>query len=218
MYHDLSHPIETGMQRFPGDPEVSVEPVATVDSDGYRVAEITCGTHTGTHIDAPSHVGLDGSIDGFDVGRFVLDARTVDCTGLGARAPIGPSALPDDDGGEILLVRTGWDDHWGTPRYLDHPYLTPEAADRCVEAGWSVGLDTLNPDPTPGGTTAPEEPTGVPTHRRLLGNDRLIVENLTNLEGLGRCRLFVVPLSIADGDGSPVRAFAREHPDTDADR
>jgi len=217
MYHDLSHPIETGMQRFPGDPEVSVEPVATVEADGYRVGEITCGTHTGTHIDAPSHVGLDGSIDGFDVGRFVFDARTVDCTDLGARAPIGPSALPDDDGDEIVLVRTGWDDHWGTPRYLDHPYLTPEAADRCVEAGWSVGLDTLSPDPTPGGPAAPEEPTGVPTHRRLLGNDRLIVENLTNLEGLGRCRLFAVPLSIADGDGSPVRAFARERPDTNTD-
>ncbi|MFQ3286110.1 MAG: kynurenine formamidase, partial [Natronomonas sp.] len=25
MYRDLSHPIETGMQRFPGDPEVSVD-------------------------------------------------------------------------------------------------------------------------------------------------------------------------------------------------
>jgi len=210
MYRDLSHPIEAGMQRFPGDPEVSVEPVATADSEGYRVSAIGCGTHTGTHVDAPSHVGLEGSIDGFDVGRFVFDARVVDCAGLDPREPIEPSALPDDDRGEMVLLRTGWDDDWGTPRYLDHPYLTPEAADRCVDAGWSVGLDTLNPDPTPSGNAAPEEPEGVPAHRRLLGSDRFVVENLRNLEGLGRCRLFAVPLPIADGDGSPVRAFATD--------
>ena len=215
MYRDLSHPIETGMQRFPGDPEVSVEPVATADSEGYRVSAIDCGTHTGTHVDAPSHVGLEGSIDGFGVGRFVFDARVVDCTGLDPREPIGRSALPDGDRGEMVLIRTGWDDHWGTPHYLDHPYLTPEAADRCVDAGWSVGLDTLNPDPTPSGNAAPGEPEGVPAHRRLLGNGRFVVENLRDLGGLGRCRLFAVPLPIADGDGSPVRAFARERPRED---
>ncbi|CCQ37604.1 cyclase family protein [Natronomonas moolapensis 8.8.11] len=212
MYRDLSQPIETGMQRFPGDPEVSVEPVATADSEGYRVSAIDCGTHTGTHVDAPSHVGLEGAIDGFDVGRFVVNARVVDCTGLDPREPIEPSALPDDDGGEMVLVRTGWDDHWGSPRYLDHPYLTAGAADRCVAAGWSVGLDTLSPDPTPSENAAPGEPEGVPAHRRLLGNGRFVVENLRNLGGLGRCRLFAVPLPIAEGDGSPVRAFARERP------
>jgi kynurenine formamidase len=110
----------------------------------------------------------------------------------------------------MVLLRTGWDDHWGTPHYLDHPYLTPEAADRCVDAGWSVGLDTLNPDPTPSENAAPGEPEGVPAHRRLLGNGRFVVENLRDLGGLGRCRLFAVPLPIADGDGSPVRAFATE--------
>ena len=208
MYRDLTHPIETGMTTFPGDPDVSVEPLATAESDGYRVSEIRCGSHTGTHIDAPSHVGLDGSLDLFDPGRFVFDARVVDCTGCEPREPIGPSALPSDDGGEMVLVRTGWDDHWGTVRYLDHPYLTLEAADRCVEAGWSIGLDTLNPDPTPSGNVTPVEPAGVPVHRRLLGNDLFIVENLRNLAGLGRCRLFAVPLPIADGDGSPVRALA----------
>ena len=208
MYRDLSHPIETGIQTFPGDPAVSVEPVATAEADGYRVSEIRCGSHTGTHVDAPSHVGLEGSIDAFGPDRFVFDARVVDCTGRDPRESIGPSALPDDDDGEMVVIRTGWDEHWGTPRYLDHPYLSSGAADRCVEAGWSVGLDTLNPDPTPSGNATPAEPEGFPAHHRLLGNDLFVVENLRNLAGLGRCRLFAVPLPIAGGDGSPVRAFA----------
>jgi len=108
----------------------------------------------------------------------------------------------------MVVIRTGWDEHWGTPRYLDHPYLRSGAADRCVEAGWSVGLDTLNPDPTPSGNATPAEPEGFPAHHRLLGNDLFVVENLRNLAGLDRCRLFAVPLPIAGGDGSPVRAFA----------
>lgn len=208
MYRDLSQPIETGMQTFPGDPDVSVEPVATADSEGYRVSRLGCSTHTGTHIDAPTHVGLEGSIDSFGLDRFVFDARVIDCTAFDAREPIGPAVLPDDDGGGMVVLETGWERFWGTARYREHPYLTPEAADRCVEAGWSVGLDTLSPDPTPSEHAAPEEPDGVPVHRRLLGNDLFIVENLRNLDGIDRCRLFAVPLSIAGGDGSPVRAFA----------
>lgn len=210
MYRDLSHALETGIQTFPGDPEVAVEPVATAEDDGYRVSEIRCGTHSGTHVDAPSHVGLDRSLDSFDLERFVFDARVVDCTDSDSREPIGSAALPRDDEGDMVVFRTGWDDHWGSPRYLDHPYLSAAAVDRCVEAGWSVGLDTLNPDPTPSENATSDEPSGFPAHARLLGSDLVILENLTNLAGLDRCRLFAVPLSIARGDGSPVRAFADE--------
>ncbi|MFO7927534.1 MAG: cyclase family protein [Halobacteriota archaeon] len=208
MYRDLSQPIETGMTTFPSDPDVSVEPAATVEADGYRVSEIHCGSHTGTHVDAPSHVGFDDSLDAFDLDRFVFDATVVDCTAFGVREAIGPSVLPNGHGDRDMIVfRTGWDEHWGSPRYVDHPYLSGACVERCVDAGWSVGLDTLNPDPTRSGS---HDGGGVPAHRALLGNGLLIVENLTNLAGLDRCRLFAVPLSLPDGDGSPVRAFARE--------
>jgi len=210
MYRDLSQPIESGMGTFPGDPEVSIEPVATAEDDGYRVSEIRCGTHSGTHIDAPSHLGFDDSIDAFDINRFVFDARIVDCTGYGPREPIDAAALPDGDAGDMIVCRTGWDDHWGTDRYLDHPYLSDGAVDRCLEAGWSVGVDTLNPDPTPSPNATDDEPETFRAHRNLLASGFGIVENLTNLKGLDRGRLFAVPLRIAGGDGSPVRAFIAE--------
>ncbi len=213
MFRDLSQPISSGIQTYPGDPPVDVSPAATVDDDGYRVSALACGSHSGTHVDAPSHTEPAGSsLDEHDVGRFVFDARVVDCTGREPRTPIGPDALPGDDAGDLLVVRTGWDAHWGTDRYLDHPYLTPEAADRCVRAGWSVGVDALNPDPTPSPNAIDDEPSGFPTHARLLGAERFILENLTNLAGLDRFRLYAFPLPIEDADGSPVRAVAAVSP------
>lgn len=210
MYRDLTQPFETGMQTFPGDPSVSVEPAATMDEDGCRVTALQCGTHCGTHIDAPSHILPDGnSLDGYPLDRFVFDVRVVDCSGLDPRELIPATVLPDDDAGDMVVCRTGWDDYWGTERYLDHPYFSPEAADRCVEAGWSLGLDTLNPDPTPTEHASRDEPEGFPAHQLLLGNDLFILENLTNLAGLDRCRLFAFPLALPDADGSPVRAVAR---------
>ena len=54
------------------------------------------------------------------------------------RGGIGPEAF---DGievrGKAVLVRTGWDAHWGTPRYLSgNPFLTADAAARI---SWSEG-------------------------------------------------------------------------------
>jgi kynurenine formamidase len=115
---------------------------------------------------------------------------------------------------DMLVLRTGWDDHWGSDRYRDHPYLDAAAGELCAERGLAVGIDAFNPDPTP--SVDPdrqgddEPPAGVyPVHDAVLGADLRIVENLTNLGGLpDRFTLEAYPLSIPGGDGSPVRAVA----------
>ncbi|MFC4549688.1 cyclase family protein, partial [Halorussus sp. GCM10023401] len=119
------------------------------------------------------------------------------------------------------VVRTGWDAHWGTDRYFDHPYLDREAAAWCADRGLSVGLDALSPDPTPssGGNETSEteraeakssaEPDGVPAHRELLGGGQLVVENLCDLGGLpDRFEVRAYPLALSGADGAPVRAVA----------
>ena len=238
---DLSHPLESGMPGFPGDPPVTVDAHATMAADGYRVSALSCGSHTGTHVDAPRHTEADGrAIDEFPVSRFVRDAVRVDLRDHSPREPIRPADLPTVDA-EAVVIRTGWDRHWGDPTYLDHPYLTPDAARHCVSQGYDVAIDALNVDPTPtaggngdphatdgpdgsadphatdgaGGSNNPhatdDDPVdGVPAHHELLGNDRLIVENLTNLDSVPvRFELAAVPLALAGGDGAPVRAIAR---------
>ncbi|MBX0326030.1 cyclase family protein [Halomicroarcula sp. F13] len=208
--HDLTQTVKSGMPVYPHDPEVSVEEHATMPEDGYRVMRLDCGSHTGTHVDAPSHTESDGAtIDEFPVDRFALDAAVADCRGLDSRSPIGPDHLPVTDA-DVLVVRTGWDAHWGDAIYRNHPYLTPAAADFCLEQGYDVAVDALNPDPTPTPSAAPDEPAGFPVHHTLLGNDHLIFENLTNLEAVpDRFELLAFPLKVGAGDGAPVRAVAR---------
>jgi kynurenine formamidase len=124
--------------------------------------------------------------------------------------PIGPEflveALARLPKGGALAVRTDWDRFWGTDRYCRHPYLTPEAAQALVAEGVGLlAIDALNPDSTV------QESSRV--HEILLGNDILIVENLTGLAQLQAGRIYrfsFTPLLLRALDGSPVRAVAWE--------
>ncbi|SNR31543.1 cyclase family protein [Halorubrum vacuolatum] len=215
-YIDLSWPIETGMTTFPGDPEVTVSRVSTVESDGFAVHSLCCGTHTGTHIDAPSHVVPAGQdVTDRPVSDYVFETQLVDVTPCSPREAIGPEQLPDriDDTVDLIVCRTGWDTRWDTPEYVDHPYLTADAARLLRAAGCGLGVDTLNPDPTPQGddpsATDGTEADRFPVHHTLLGAELPIIENLTGLDALPeRWTFYAFPLPIVGGDGAPIRAVA----------
>jgi kynurenine formamidase len=210
--YDLTHTVETGMPVYPGSPQAVVERASTID-DGARVTRLDLETHVGTHVDAPSHMAPDGrSLDDFDVGSFRFAALRVDCTHLGPRDPITVSDLPEPTDHDLLAVHTGWDAHWGTDAYRDHPYLSAEAARWCADHGYGVGLDAFSPDPTPSADPdreRPAEPDGYPAHDALFAAESFVVENLRNLDAPPReFTLSAFPLAIADADGSPVRAVA----------
>lgn len=212
-YRDLSHPIETGMPVFPGDPSVTLSPAATIDADGYSVHEVQCGSHSGTHIDAPSHTEPDGAVLAErPIEEYVFSARLVDPTPVESREQIDASSLPertDLEAVDLVVLRTGWDTYWKTDQYLDHPFLSPEAALELRKAHTGVAIDALNPDPTPTENADDAEPSGFPVHHTLLGADLPILENLTNLGGLPDAfTLFAFPLPLAESDGAPVRAVA----------
>jgi kynurenine formamidase len=203
--YDLSHPIRSGMPTYPGDPAVSLSPHATHESDGYRVTACAFGSHTGTHVDAPAHVDPDGrELADYPVDRFRFDAHVVDCRGVDADEAVTVDDLRTADHDatadcDILVVHTGWADHWDTDDYLDHPFLAPAAAEWCAERGLAVGLDTPSPDPF--------GDADLPAHHALLGADCLLFENLTGLDALPpRCRVFAFP--VLGGDGSPARVVA----------
>jgi kynurenine formamidase len=138
---------------YPGDPETSVEAHATHGAEGYRVSRLTTGTHAGTHVDAPAHTEPDGATLGaFPVERFRWRTLRVDCTDLDARAPVPAERLPPAEATadvDLLAVHTGWDRHWGTERYRDHPWLAPAAARECARRGLDVAVDAPSVDPTP---------------------------------------------------------------------
>mgnify|MGYP000129704946 CR=1 FL=1 len=204
---DLSQELTSG-QPYPGDPPARVTPHATMTEDGYRVAELACSTHSGTHVDAPSHLREDGaSLGAFDVAEFRFDARVLDCTDLGAREQIPAERVPETDA-DLLLVHTGFATHWGDDEYLDHPYLSAPAAERCAGRECAVGLDAASVDPTPSPNASDDEPAGYPAHHALLGAGLPILENLANLSGLPeRVTVHGYPLPV-DADGAPARVVA----------
>lgn len=210
---DLSVPVVTGMPVYPGDPQVEVEPALTVPEAGVNVARVHMGSHAGTHVDAPCHV--DGSwprLEEMPLERFAGEAVLMDVRGLPPRAPIGPELVPRGlRPGRMLLIVTGWSEHWGTPDYLAHPYLTAETCERIVAGGIrTVGIDALSVDRTPG---PGEDDFSLVAHRTLLRAGAVIVENLTGLDrliGAARVEVFAFPIRLT-GDGAPVRAVARRN-------
>lgn len=200
-YLDFTHPFTHDMPVFPGDSLPEWQQAATTAKEGYTVWKLRTGMHVGTHIDAPLHMVEGGrTLDVFPPDHFIGPGVLVDARG---HNPVGAELLPAHiPTGAIVLVLTGWDTHFREPHYyLDYPELTLAFADRLVAAGAHiVGLDFPSPDRAP-----------YAVHKRLLGNEVLIMENLTGLDRLLPITSFEVialPARYAC-DGAPVRVIAR---------
>ena len=73
---DLTKPIHTGMKTYPGDPEVSVEIVHTYEENTWLLRKLVMGSHTGTHVDAFSHMDKEGeTLDSILLEKFFGKAR-----------------------------------------------------------------------------------------------------------------------------------------------
>jgi len=210
---DLSHPLEDGMPVYPGDPVVRIRSATTVEEHGYNVLHVRMGSQTGTHVDAPYHFLDDGArIDQLPLELFLAPAVVVDVRNRPPRTAITWDDLESVarrlGPGTALLLHTGWDVHWGTDAYFDHPFLHGEAAARLVDAGVrTVGLDALSLDET---VLDGEPAGGFAAHLAVLGAGGVIVENLRGLERIVSPEpiLSVLPLRLAGADGAPVRAIA----------
>ena len=109
-WFDLSVPLRTGMPVYPGDPEVRIASALTVEADGANVLSLGLGSHSGTHADAPLHVG-DGwaALDELPLSLFggvaeIVDVRDVARGGaitaahLAGIAPAGSAGNPGNLG------------------------------------------------------------------------------------------------------------------------
>lgn len=212
---DLSVPVGPGTQVYPGDPVPRLEPHSTIAADGFNLLSVALGSQTGTHVDAPYHFEQDGDrIDAMDLRLFVGRGVVVDARGLGPRGtvqwghvePVADRLGP----GVVVLLWTGWSAHFGTPEYLDHPYLDAAACRRILDLGVrTIGIDAINLDETPD----TEHPgVGYPCHHLIAGVGGVISENLRGLERLDFPDPLVclLPLALEAADGAPVRAVALE--------
>lgn len=205
---DLSHPLFDSMPVYPGSESPTFETVSTVSHDGYAEKRITLFSHTGTHLDAPSHILPRGlSLDRLSVDHFAGSASVFDFSSHSGRLIEIDDLIPYRyliQNSDFVLIHTGWSRHWGHDAYhTGYPVLSGHAA------GWlcrfslkGLGVDAISVDP-------PQSP-GFPVHHMLLEHQMILVENLNRLQDLPQSGVtfFALPLRIQDGDGSPVRAVA----------
>lgn len=204
---DLTAEMYDGAPTMPMDPKMSVAPHCTLDTLGYNLARVTFSTHQGTHMDVPYHFFDDGyTLSELDLSRMVASAFLVDLTRKQPGEAIEPEDLiPYEDliaAGLCPILNTGWYKVFPKPRFFaDFPYISCALADWLAEKKVKlIGMDM----PTPNGRDWQY------VHRKLLGNDCLIVEGLTNLDAIGEktFTLSALPLKLKKRDGSPVRAVA----------
>jgi arylformamidase len=195
------------MPVFPGDPEVRIEAASSIETGGAaNVSKISCGAHTGTHIDAPAHFIKDGrKIADIDLDALIGAARVVEIPG-GVNEIVAHHVAPDAlRGATRVLFKTRNSSFWqDSPRTFreDFTFVSPEAARSLVEQNVRlVGIDYLSVERF--GSKDFE------THLTLLGSEVVIVEGLNLSEvSAGEYELFCLPLRLADGPGDGVMARA----------
>lgn len=209
---DLSHRLRDGMAVMPGLPAPQIGPHldheesrANYEDAEFYLGKVDMPANVGTYIDAPFHRFSDRD----DLARIPLEriagleGVVVDAAAASDRE-LAPALPGGDLTGAAVLVRTGWDVHWGDDAYWGPaPYLSERFADELVDRGVGlVGVDSWNVDDT--------ATRRRPIHTRLLDAGVYIVEHLRGLDRLpARGFRFFAPVVAVEGGASfPVRAFA----------
>ena len=220
---DLTHTVSEGVLDWPGEPTFRYERRAGIGTDGRWNASGSFGGSelSGTHVEAPMHYaeGRRGASE-LPLSQLVGPIRVIDVSNACDKDPRYVVQLSDlrrheRDHGRIplhaaVLVRTGWDRHWGTPdRYfgtLDaprHPGLSLEFARELVSRKVDiVGIDGPSLD------SALERDT--PVQRLFAENNQPALENLVGLDllpALG-ATLIALPLKLDRAGGAPARVIA----------
>jgi kynurenine formamidase len=210
---DLSHPIRHGMTTYPGLPGPELSDYLTREASRSRYApgtefhigRISLVANTGTYLDSPFHRYPDGAdVAGLPLTAMADLAGVVVAVAEGTRAVDSPLTVPGGARGRAVLVRTGWDRHFGTERYgVDAPFLTGAAAQWLADQGAAlVGIDSVNIDDV--------ADLARPAHSILLRAGIPIVEHLRGLERLPAegFRFHAAPPAVHGMGTFPVRAYA----------
>jgi arylformamidase len=203
---DISVPLNERTPTYPGDPPFErASAKSRAKGDAAEVSRLSLGSHAGTHVDVPHHFVEGGAdLSAVALEAFVGPCRVVEATGR-RRLEAADVAAAAPAPGERILFKTDNSALWGREGFAsDYAYLTGEAAEALAARGVVlVGWDYLSVEEFGAG--------GAPAHQALLAAGVMILEGL-NLSGVraGEYFLAALPLAVAGGDGSPVRAVLVE--------
>ena len=194
-WYDATRPLTGGVVVYPGD---HVPSMVQEDRGRYLLSSLHLSTHSGTHIDAPSHYIHGGaSIDAIPPERMIGGCKVIEIPGRDPEisARLLEPAMRD---ARKILLKTWFS---GEREFQeDYPGLSPDAAEAIVLAGIEcVGIDSPSIEPYCGDGSV---------HRTLLSHGVVIIE-LLSLEKVRRGDYWMValPLRLEGLDGSPCRVL-----------
>lgn len=200
---DLTHLIEEEMPVFPGTAKPKIIHACTLEIDGFREKLITMYAHTGTHMDAPSHMLDASNLDDFEANKFIGSAVVIDADNYVVSLETVKMHEEQIKLADFVLLRTGWDKKWYSNNYFTgFPAISDASASYLSQFNLKgYGVDAISVDHI--------ENQAFSVHHILLKKNMVLIENLKNLDQLKTGdTLCVLPLNIKEADGAPIRAVA----------
>ncbi len=183
----------------------------SLDFNPFQLSEISFASHIGCHMDAPRHYFKNGAtIDQIPIERLISRCVVIEAlkgvNGLITLDDVLKSGFEIEEG-DFVFFHTGWGAKFEDADFYEGASLTEELAQWLVDKKiGAVGIDTCTVDLA---HSQRKEGFDFPIHRKLLGNDILIIECLRLEEVAGmELKVYAFPMYIRDCDGAPVRVIA----------
>ena len=199
--YDVTGAVFEGMTVYKNKPEK--QPTLNPVTNGYVTeTRVELDVHTGTHIDAPRHMVVDGdTFESVPMEDLVGQSKVFDLTEVEDGISKKDLEQFDIQKGDFVILKTknSYEDTFN----FDFIYLKHDGAEYLAELGIrGVGIDTL-------GIERSQE--GHPTHKTLFAEKIIIIEGL-RLKEVEQGEYFMVaaPLKLVGTDGSPARVLLFE--------
>lgn len=203
--YDISRLLTAEIGVWPGDTPFQLQSILKInDGSSVNLTTLHVSAHTGAHVDAPLHFLADGDpIDDLDLHPFWGPAQVV--TVEKEDGPLTPADLSHVTltAAPRLLVHSAASHLDPTTFPAKFVYPSPDLAAHLQRAGIVLfGNDGPSMDD--------QHSKGLPGHKALFEHNIAILEGI-DLTGVpdGVYDFVALPLKIAGGDGSPVRAALR---------
>ncbi|GIU81522.1 MAG: cyclase family protein [Acidobacteria bacterium] len=206
MIYDITVPIFDCVPIYEGDPAVKISTYASItEGSAANVTHLCFGTHTATHVDAPSHF-IEGArkLHELELEKLIGKCRVIHLPE--EVFSIQPEHLGNLQGVERVIFKTRNSQFWNEPHFRrDFTHLSFQAAEKLIEAEIKlIGIDYLSIEKF--------GEKNFPVHKLLLEKEIVILEGLDLRKvSAGDYELICLPMKIISpkGDGAPARAILR---------
>lgn len=179
-YIELNHPLESGMQTYPGLSDVEIYKTAPRYKNGALIDGIKFLGISATYIDAPYHADEHGmKISDYPLEKLVnLPVIVINLAKESSVFDLS-DFVGKEVKGKAVLLNTGKSRYFGQAEYAQNPpYLTTRAAQWLIDQHAAlVGIDALLVDNY-------NKNDSIPVHDLLLKHGIVIAEDMTNIDAV----------------------------------